>query len=665
MVAGPLVAAPQPNVIFILTDDLGYGDLGVLNQNARREAGLPAFQTPHLDTLAAQGALLSRHYAPAPVCAPSRASLLLGVHQGHANVRNNQFDKTLEDQPTLGSVMQRAGYATAAVGKWGVAGGKESGGSPQSSPAFPTRRGFDFFFGYLDHVAGHRHYPKESPVAANDPDGRNAVWEMDTEISSKLDRCYSTDLFAARAKKWIIDHHAAAPSQPFFLYLAFTAPHAALEVPTQAYPAGGGVNGGVQWTGTGGAAINTASGTIDSWIHPDYATQTGWSVANKRHATMVRRLDDAVGDLLKLLVDLGMDENSLVVFTSDNGPHNEGSYSKVVQDPRFFRSYGPLDGIKRDTWEGGIRVPAIVRWPAGIPAGRISDHPSQFHDWMATFAEVAGIAVPARSDGTSLVPALTGAGVQRESLVYVEYAVNGKTPDYTDFLASHRQAVRNQQQVIYLKGYKGVRQDIASQATDFQVYDTLKDPQETTNLAGQAGIPTQQEFKDAVLRVRRPESSAPRPYDAEGVPSLTVAAVTPGVKWKAIEGEFPWVPSFAGLTPAAVGTAPRLDLAVRTREEQVGLEFQSYLKIPADGDFTFFLTTDTGAFLRIHQMQVLDGDRGYAAGRELSATVKLKAGLHPFTLGYRRGAAGAPVLRLEWSGPGVDKQVIPDEAFFH
>lgn len=660
--ASPLAAQTQPNIVFILCDDLGYGDLGVLYQNERRANGLPALDTPKLDTMAAEGAILTRHYAPAPVCAPSRASLLLGVHQGHANVRDNQFDKLLEDNHTLGTVLKSAGYSTAAIGKWGLQGGPEKAGDP-NSPSFPTKRGFDFFFGYLDHSAGHRHYPKEDPADAGDPDGGNTVWENSSNVTGQLDKCYSTDLFAARAKKWITDHHTAAPTQPFFLYLAFTAPHAALQVPTQAYPTGSGQTGGLQWTGTPGAMINTASGTRDSWIHPDYATQAGWSNANKRHATMVRRLDDAVGDLLDLLDDLGIGNDTLVVFTSDNGPHAEGSWTGVVQDPRFFRSYAGMDGIKRDTWEAGVRMPALVRWPASINAGRTTDHPSQFHDWMATFAEVAGVPTPARSDGVSLVPALTGTGTQRDGTVYVEYSVGGSTPSYTDFEAAHRGASWNQQQVIHLGDFKGIRHNTTSHAVDFEIYNTATDPKETTNLAGQPGVPTQQDFRDAVLRVRRPNNTAPRAYDNEPVPCLPLVAEQAGVAWRAFEKTFAWVPDFTGITPSASGETPIPDVSVRTRDDDIGLEFSGYIDVPATGDYTFYLSADTGAFLRLHQMQVIDADFGYTGGSELSSTVKLQAGLHPFTLGYRRGTGGAPSLGLSWSGPSIAKQAIPPSAF--
>jgi arylsulfatase A-like enzyme len=660
--AAPLAAQSKPNIIFILCDDLGYGDIGIFQQNARAAAGLPAFHTPHIDAMAAQGAVLSRHYCPAPVCAPSRASLLLGVHQGHSNVRDNQFDKLLDNNHTLGSVLRQAGYATAAIGKWGLQGGPEKAGTP-ASPSFPTKRGFDFFFGYLDHSACHRHYPKENPADAGDPDGANTVWEMNTNITSQLDKCYSTDLFAARAKEWIIDHRAATPATPFFLYLSFTAPHAALQVPTQAYPAGGGLAGGLQWSGTPGTMINTSSGTIDSWIHPDYASKPGWSNANKRHATMVRRLDDSVGDLLQLLADLHIGNDTLVVFTSDNGPHYEGSYTGIVQDPRFFRSYGGMDGIKRDTWEAGIRMPTLVRWPAAIPAGRVSAHASQFHDWLPTFTEVAGLPAPARSDGVSLVPALTGSGTQREGLVYVEYSTSGSTPTFTDFETAHRGASWNQQQVIHLGDYKGIRHNTTSHAVDFKIYNTATDPKETNNLANQAGVPSQQEFHNAVLRVRRPNGTTPRAYDNEPVPSLPLVAGRPGAAWRAFESPFLWVPDFTGISPAASGETTRPDISVRTRNDDIGVEFSGYLRVPTTGDYTFYLTADTGAFLRLHRMQVLDADFGYTGGSEISSTVKLQAGLHPYTLGYRRGTGGTPSLGLSWAGPSLAKQVIPAAAF--
>ncbi len=259
----------RPNILFILTDDLGYGDLGAFFQNTRAAANNPAkpwHLTPQIDTLAAEGVQMRQHYCPAPVCAPSRASLLLGVTQGHANVRDNQFDKALEDNHTLATVLKAAGYATACIGKWGLQG---SGTDAASWPAYPTRRGFDYFFGYVRHSDGHEHYPKEGVWQ-----GAKEVWDGPNEISSELDKCYTADLWTARAKQWIEDHERTNASQPFFIYLAYDTPHAVCEIPTQPYPAGGGTNGGLQWLGTPGHMINTASGTVDSYTNAAYANAT-------------------------------------------------------------------------------------------------------------------------------------------------------------------------------------------------------------------------------------------------------------------------------------------------------------------------------------------------------------------------------------------------------
>lgn len=658
--------AEKPNVIFILVDDLGYGDLGSFYQTSRNFAenrDKPAFKTPELDQMAADGARLTHHYCGAPVCAPSRASLLLGVTQGHANVRDNQFDKALEDNHTLGSVMRKAGYATAGFGKWGLQG--------VSDPpvAHPQNRGFDYFYGYMEHIDGHYHYPKEN---------NRVVWDGLTKATlNDLDKCYTTDLWTARTKKWIVDYQASESTEPFFIYLAYDAPHAQLQIPTTAYPAGGGTSGGMQWLDIPGQMITSATGTIDSFIHPDYANETwdhdsnpatpevAWPAYAKRHATMIRRLDNSVADLIQTLKDLNIDDNTMVVFTSDNGPHDEGGQGgSYAQDPRFFRSYGDLDGIKRDTLEGGLRVPTIVRWPGKIPAGVVREDASQFQDWMATFAELAEVASPARTDGVSLMPTLSGSGTRQPSTIYTEYAVNGNTPGYTDFLPGHRNAPRNQEQVLRIGDFKGIRYNVTRHNTPFKIYNVLADPQEGTDLNGQPGVPTQKDFRDAVMQLRRPNSSADRPYDSELVPAAPLDPGQPGVTWKAFETAFLWVPDFAGLTPIASGTTANPSVSVRTRDHDIGLEFTGYLKIPTDGDYTFSVQADTGAFLRLHKAQVLDADFGYTGGTEVSATIKLKAGLHPMTLGYRRGTAGSPALTLSWSGPSLAKQAIPASAFF-
>jgi len=663
------VAGSRPNVIFILADDLGYGDIGVFFQNLRKANNVrsePWHFTPQLDALAAEGIQLRGQYCPAPVCAPSRASLLLGVHQGHANVRDNEFDKALESNHTLATILKQAGYATAAVGKWGLAG---SGGSPVAWPAYPTKRGFDYYFGYIRHADGHEHYPKEGIY-----DGQKEVWDQDTNISDQLDKCYTGDLFTARAKKWIVDEHSTNPNQPFFLYLAYDTPHAQTQLPTQAYPVGGGLSGGLQWLGTPGHMINTASGTVDSWIHPDYANATWdndsnpataeqpWPDVYKRYATAVRRIDDAVGDLVQTLKDLGVDDNTLIVFASDNGPSNE-SYLSQALAANFFNSFGPFDGIKRDTWEGGIRVGALARWPAAIPPNRVDSTPSQFHDWLPTFAEIAGVPAPARTDGVSLVPTLTGTGTQPASTVYVEYYYAGTTPSYAEFQAAKRGRTRNQMQALRLGDYIGVRYNVLSAADDFEIYDIVHDPQELINLApSQTAL--QQLLKDTTLRLRRPDGEAPRPYDNEPVPPLKPSPVTHGVAWKAYEGSYPWVPKLENLQAVTSGTAALPDLAVRPRDNDIGLLFTGYIQVPADGDYTFYVKSDRGALLRIHEATVIDEDFGHDDGSEKSGTIKLKAGRHPFRLYYERGSTGTPDLSLQWSSAAITKQPVPEAAFY-
>ncbi|HWH69665.1 MAG TPA: sulfatase-like hydrolase/transferase, partial [Candidatus Sulfotelmatobacter sp.] len=660
--------AAAPNILFILTDDLGYGDVGVFFQNARKARNLhsePWHLTPQIDTLAGQGMQLPQYYCPAPVCAPSRASLLLGVHQGHANVRDNQFDKTLENNHTLASVLKRSGYATVAVGKWGLQG---TGGNPAAWPAYPTKRGFDHYFGYVRHVDGHEHYPKEGLYRKP-----KEVWENDREISSDLDKCYTADLFTARAKKWISDHRAAHPDQPFFMYLAYDTPHAVIELPTQAYPAGGGTNGGLQWLGQPGHMINTASGTIDSYYHPDYAKATwdedknpatpevAWPDVYKRYGTAVRRIDECVGDLMVLLKQLQLETNTLVVFTSDNGPSRE-SYLRQDYEPDFFGGFGPFDGIKRDTWEGGIRVGAMVRWPERIRPGQISALPCSAADWMATFADAAGMPAPARTDGVSLVPTLTGQGKQRTPTVYVEYFEGGKTPDYAAFAPAHRGRKRKQMQVLRQGNYQAVRYNVTSATDDFEIYDVVADPQQTNNLASQPAFAAlQQQVKARVLQVRRPDAGAPRPYDQAAVPAATNSAVKSGrLAFAVFQGNWPWVPEFAALSPLRGGQVAGLDLSVRPCEENFGIAFSGFLTVLAEGDYTFYLKSDSGALFRVHEATVIDDDFRHT-GAEVSGTIRLQAGRHPFRLYYRHGG-GPRLLSLEYSGPAIERQAIPNSA---
>jgi arylsulfatase A-like enzyme len=691
----------KPNILLILTDDLGYGDVGAFFADGIRPSGpRGATMTPALDRLAAQGARLTHHYCAAPVCAPSRASLLSGLHQGHANVRNNQFDKALADNHTLGTVLKRAGYATAAFGKWGLQGRVE--GQAPNWPAHPLNRGFDFYFGYIRHGDGHEHYPKEAPyrnrdnsrkkkkaapATSEESDDANAalfgkeVWENRREISATLDKCYTTDLFTARAKQWISDHAAKRPTEPFFTYLAFDTPHAVLELPTMAYPSGGGMNGGLRWLGTPGKMINTAGGTIDSWTHPDFAEATydddrnpgtpekPWPDVYRRYATSVRRIDDAVADLVQLLRDLKLAENTLIVFSSDNGPSLE-SYLREQFSPEFFAGFGPFDGVKRDLWEGGARVPTIAWWPRGIPAGRTVATPSAHWDWLPTFAEVAGLPAPANADGQSLVADLSGShGGRRSAPLYFEYRQDGRTPDFPAFEPARRNRVRREMQSLRTGDIVAVRYDVQSAEDDFEIYDVVRDPKQTRNLAADpVHAARQRELKARVLQVRRPDATAPRPYDEALVPAAPPAAASrAGLAWQRVGAATPWVPARGFAAASAQGSMPTLDLTVVARGQTgaFAASIEGFLQVPTDGDYTFFLSTDTGAVLHVHDALLIDADYGYRGGSVREARIRLQAGLHPLRLATRHAGTAAPTLTLEWSGPGVSRAAIPAAAWRH
>ncbi len=671
---GHSASGSKPNILFIFTDDMGYGDLGVLHQNAKQ--GMK-HRTPHFDRMAAEGVQLRRHYCPAPVCAPSRASLLRGLHQGHTEVRNSNFDKELPDNHTLATVMKGAGYRTLHVGKYGLQGLPPEGSflgdgeneqwdTPEEWPAYPTKRGFDEYMGYVRHVDGHVHYPNNDWPIGNSDSHRTGkpVWHDDKEISAQLDKCYTTDLFTAFAKKWIVEHEADSNDEPFFIYLAYDTPHAALQVPTQAYPEGMGVDGGIQWLGTPGQMINTASGEVDSWIHPEYRNPD-WTNVQRRFATMVRRIDNSVGDLLQTLRDLNIDRETLVVYTNDNGPLAVSYIDGEPFTPVHFQSYGPFDGEKRDVWEGGIRMPALAWWPGSIPAGTIDRTPSQFHDWMTTFADLAGTPMPALSDGVSLAPTLTGLDERQPSTVYVEYAHGRKTPNYPDFEPRKRGLARGEMQAIFIDGYKGVRVNIQGHSDAFEIYDVKTDLGERNNLAGTSAYfdDLEQRMKDRVLQLRRPNADNPRPYDGELVPAVQVEATRSGLRWRGYEGDFPWTPKFWNEAPSMQGGT--LGISGEVGPESGAVVFSGYLEVPADGEYAFALTADSGAVMRIHDSNVIDADFGYAAGSEATGTALLKAGMHPISLHYLKKSDSRPSLNVQWSGPGLEKESIAVEFLHH
>lgn len=685
LASGQSVKAEKPNIIFVLVDDMGWGDLGI-HWKQKDQSGVTmkrqeSFNTPTLDKMAKEGIQLRRHYSAAPVCAPARASVMLGVHQGNSRViRNNLFDRPIENNHTLATVLKAAGYDTVAIGKWGIGGGGESK-TPQL--ALPHKRGFNYFYGLLDHLAGHCHYPSETRSVY---EAKSGQWNDVTASVPKT--AYSTDMFIAKAKQWIENHEKTDPKQPFFMYLALPAPHANLTVAGEPYPQGGGVKGGLHWEEQNGqAGPNTAFApnaleNKDKFIHPDNR-KFSKDVA-KRHSSMIRRIDEGMADLIKLLQDLKVDNNTLIVFTSDNGPHDEAgadpSHRHGAQDPKFFKSYGMMDGIKRDCWEAGIRVPTIVRWPAGIPSGQISLTPSQFHDWMATFADLAKVSAPARTDGKSLVPTLMGESQkQKQGEVYLEYNYPSATPQYPDFLPEHRGSRRGQQQVVYLDGFKGIRRDVKSTDDDFMIFDTLKDPQEKNNLAdSRKDLQARMKAKAAGSRRIPALDGAKTIFDQEQIPAVTVSSTAPGLNARVFKGKFPWVPDFAELkSPNTVSNVKNIKVDMPGAKNR-GVELTGYIDVPQDGDYKFYVKTDKGehsrAFIKIHDTELVDADYGYQPGTEVSSDLKngfkdnvelpvrLKAGKHPVVIGYVT-QSDKPELTLSWSGPGFEKKKIDDSVW--
>lgn len=667
----------QPNLIFILVDDQGYGDVGVFGQNERAAEGKPAMKTPNLDQMAAEGAYFTQQYSASPVCAPSRASLMTGVSQGHARVRDNQFDKALADNYTLPSTLKELGYSTAIIGKWGLQGADLWEENGDQWPAKPGERGFDYFFGYMRHIDGHEHYPKEGPYR-----GQKEVWENDEVITDKLDKTYTADLWTAMAKHWIVEHQKSKnQDRPFFLYLAYDTPHGTDEIPTQAYPEGGGLKGGIQWLGEDGHFINTSSGEIDSYIHSDYTeathedpkhpgTQVEWPETYQRYATANRRIDDGVGDLLQLLKDLGIDDNTLVVYTSDNGVSNEtylGDWQQEEEDklPTFFSSYGPFDGIKRDTWEGGLRMPTIAWWPDQIKPETKIESPSIHYDWAPTFIAAAGGKAPARMDGTSLLPVLTDVGKQEDSQIYVEYYFDGNTPAYKDFKPERRGTYRGQMQNIRLGDYMGVRYDVKSADDDFEIYDVRTDPGQRHNLAKTKTKALQSEMKAKVLQMRYPAEDILRPYDSTLVPAVHSTSVKfkKGVQWEFYNGTFPWIPQIAEMESTTSGNLVDL-MAFSSEEKKSGvLYFTGYIDVPEDGEYTFYLQANAPAFLRLHDIQAIDADYDYR-GEEKQRKFWLEKGKHPFRLYYHHKHDVSPEIDWRWKGPGFEKRKIRENDLY-
>ena len=645
-----------PNIIYIYLDDLGYGDLGNFWQNQR--TGTKKMLTPNLDKLANEGAMMTHHYTAAPVCAPARASLLEGLHQGHSDVRNNSFDKSMADGLNVAQLLEKAGYRTMHVGKAGLAGGRSGSNQfkdPQTLTAHPLKRGFDQFYGYLYHNQGHHHYPQNGTTSKY-----SYFTNGNTIILNGTDLTYTTDAFTAKSKQWIATHEATRPEQPFFLYLAYDVPHSILQVPTQAYPAGGGLTGGVQWTSGTSATpwVNTASGTRDSFIHPDYVG-TSWTTNEKKHATMIRRVDNAVEDIVQQLKDLNIDNETLIVFSSDNGPHLEGG-----QNPQSFQSYANMNGTKRDMWEAGIRMPTICRYPGVIPANSQVTFPSGQWDWLATFSDLAQVPIPAYTDGVSLMPSLKEdhANQVDKGYTYHEYYVSSSTSNYTDFEPTKRGRTRRQMQVIRMGDYKGVRYNIQSHSDSFEIYNVVTDEREQTNLA--ASMPSlEQQMRDKVLQVRIKNGSYSRPYDNVAIPSVTVNDFSNGLEKRVYQGRYDWVPNFEYLTPVSEVVSTGIDLNTGGLNSEFGLSYTGFLDIPSDGTYTFYLQSASKAHIMLHEIHLLDNDFLQSASSEESVSLNLKAGLHPIRVYYQQNDNVTPQINLKLAGPGIPKAIIPNAMY--
>ena len=476
LAATPLAALgrTKPNIVFILTDDLGFGDVGFTG-NTRTNV-LARLRTPCLDRLAREGVVLTAHYAAAPVSAPSRASLITGRIQGKCSLRDNCFDRAFAETNTLASVLHGVGYATWAVGKWGIAGGGESG---ERVTSHPLDRGFDYFYGFLDHLAGHTYYHYNGHLNG----AFMGITENRTDATSSAIGIYSTDLFIAKAKQLVARHAAEKSKTPFFLYLAMNTVHGSgrcddtlmaknpLHVPGRPYP-------------QDGASWPLAPEPLESrntWIDPAYRDLPEPAA---RYATAITRLDTALADFMGELARLGLDRDTMVVFTSDNGPADE-----YGADPRFFGSNGPFDGYKRDVFEGGMRVPTFVRWPAHIGGGSTDNAPSQFHDWLVTLADVAGAAVPAETEGVSLIPRWQEAREKNavSSLVYSQYEFpwGGRTEAFAEF-ESRKAPVRGLQQMLRVDDYVALRTRIREGGAKTRLYNVVEDPFQKSDLSSRA-----------------------------------------------------------------------------------------------------------------------------------------------------------------------------------
>ncbi|KAA5823674.1 arylsulfatase [Algibacter amylolyticus] len=419
-----------PNIIYILADDLGYGDLSCYGQEK--------FNTPNIDKLASKGLLFTQHYAGSTVCAPSRSALLTGLHTGHTPIRGNKEVKPEGQHPipddtfTLAEALKKGGYVTGAFGKWGL-------GYP-GSEGDPLNQGFDVFFGFNCQRLGHHYYPYH-------------LWSNKDSIVLKGNVGHKKEVYAPTLiHKQSLEFLERNKDTTFFMYVPTIIPHAELVAPdsimakykSKYLPE-------KHFKGTDGGAVYR-QGSYES--QPD---------AHAAFVAMIEVMDNQVGEIIDKLKTLGIEENTLVIFTSDNGPHTEGG-----ADPKYFNSNGPLKGTKRDLYEGGIRVPMIAKWPGKIKAGRKTDLVSAFWDVFPTFSEIAELPIPNNLDGISFLPTLLNNPERQKHHEYLYWEFHEK---------GGRQAVR--------KGdWKAVKYNVLKhQNAPIQLYNLSEDIGEEHNVA--------------------------------------------------------------------------------------------------------------------------------------------------------------------------------------
>ena len=425
----------KPNIVFILVDDLGYGDLGCYGQKV--------LTTPNIDKMASEGIRFLNHYTGSSVCGPSRASLMTGKHTGHTSVRGNSPDQLLsDDEPILAKMLKKAGYTTGIIGKWGI-------GHPPPADD-PARKGFDYSYGYINMWHAHNFYPEflyrngEKIILEGNKtltiEGVNPWlkdWPEGTGVADPDHReQYVHDLFDNEALTFIEKNQ----NKPFFLYLCYNVPHANNEC----------VPDGME---------------VPTW--GEFA-EKDWPSQEKGFASMIRNIDNSVGMILEKLKVLGIDEQTMVVFCSDNGPHQEGGHQM-----EFFDSNGQYRGKKRDYWDGGIKTPFIVRWPGKINENTTTDHICAFWDIMPTFAEIAATESPV-TDGISFLPSLLGNNTKQkkhEYLYWEFYEQGGKQAVLKNGYKYIKTGIRGNtvplSQMLYLlKEDIGEEKDISSKHPD-------------------------------------------------------------------------------------------------------------------------------------------------------------------------------------------------------